>query len=182
MFSLLDELFLLMLSDEDFFAMNAPDESIARAYAAAAAIEFFFDAEESLPNFPSKAILSACALPENTRDCPLIYKAALTKSADLEACVISKLLEADILRKSKQFVFFGKPILKIVQKRQVHLLRIRLIKALKFEGIPDCRTCALFWILKECGLVRVALTYQKSRKFAHRIEEIAAANLFKLSL
>ena len=183
MYSTLEKVILLALSDRSFAAAEAPDGALARAYAAAAAADLsiggMFSAfagkvrlakagEPCGRAFEKSASAAArrAALPDAARELEKI-------APELERVCIGELLEKSALAPARQFVFFGREILKVADARSCRKIRKSVFAAVSGREEPDFRVAALAWALFRGGLEGIALSRAHLRKFGARVSEIA---------
>ena len=180
MYSTLENVILLALSDRSFAAAEAPDGALARAYAAAAAADLFMGgmfsafagkvrlAKAGGRAFEKSASAAArrAALPDAARELEKI-------APELERVCIGELLEKSALAPARQFVFFGREILKVANARSCRKIRKSVFAAVSGREEPDFRVAALTWALFRGGLAGIALSRAHLRKFGTRVSEIA---------
>lgn len=183
MYSTLEKVILLALSDGNFAAADASDGSLARAYGAAAAADL--SVAGLLPAGPEKfrlrksngfrgrvfeksaaAAAGCAALPDAARELEKI-------APELERICVDELLEKSALAAARQFGFFGREVLKVADARACRQIRESVFAAVSGGGEPDFRSAALVWALFCGGLAAVALSRARMRRFGARVSEIA---------
>lgn len=179
MYSTLEKVILLALSDGNFAAADASDGSLARAYGAAAAADL--SVAGLLPAGPEKfrlrksngfrgrvfeksaAAAAGCAvLPDAARELEKI-------APELERICVDELLEKSALATARQFGFFGREVLKVADARACRQIRESVFAAVSGGEEPDFRSAALIWALFCGGLAAVALSRAQLRKFGMRV-------------
>lgn len=183
MYSTLEKAILLALSDGGFAALDAPDSSLARAYAASVAADLFIlglipavSGNSRPPKFRASRGRVFERSAEAAAECADLRTAAreLEKIApELERLCVEEMLEKSALMAARQFGFFGREVLKVSDARACRKIRESVFAAVSGERGADFGVAALIWALFCGGLEGVALSRAQLRRFRGRALEIA---------
>lgn len=184
MYLISEELVLAMLSDSGFSVLDSDDDSLSKSYAAAAVADILLSGAAK----SNGVCISPCggaspqALPEKFASfiekdstVPGALRLLEKNAGAIESLCIKSLLEKKSIKLAKTFVFWGREVLKAVDKDAPKELRQKICLALAStpDKCPD-RIAGAIWALSRGNLARVALSRGQLKKYRLAFSEIAA--------
>lgn len=184
MYLISEELVLAMLSDSGFSVLDSDDDSLSRSYAAAAAADMLLsgaaksDGERISPSgrASERNLLGKFAsFIEKDSTVPDALRLLEKNAGEIESLCIKNLLEKKSIKMAKTFGFFGREVLKAVDKQAPKELRQKICLALA-SPIGECpeKIAGAIWALSRGNLARVALSRGQLKKYRAVFLEIAA--------
>ena len=173
-----------MLSDSGFSVLDSDDDSLSKSYAAAAAADILLSGAAK----SNGLCISPCggaspqALPEKFASfiekdstVPGALRLLEKNAGAIESLCIKSLLEKKSIKLAKTFVFWGREVLKAVDKDAPKELRQKICLALAStpDKCPD-RIAGAIWALSRGNLAKVALSRGQLKKYRLAFSEIAA--------